>query len=140
MSERGDALRLAVYLDAAGHVPHCGECRTWEDVVAALSVQFFSLPATVRHEAKAHAGFIMSQGGLMNVGRAILADHPLFNEIADNTRQPPRPKCDGCRRATWDSKEDAIRFCRTSSITGLKPFPCPVHEGKWHIGSSLSGW
>src|SRR5690349_4542604 len=79
MSDRRDALRLAIYLDAAGLTPECENCRTWDDVVAALSVQFFSLPPEVRREAKAHAGFIASQGGLIEVGRAILTDHPLIN-------------------------------------------------------------
>jgi hypothetical protein len=93
MSARGDALRPAIYLDAAGLTPKCGECRTWDDVVAALSVQFFSLPSKTRRDAKANAGYIASQGGLMEVGRAILADHPLLNEIPDNTGQPRRPRC-----------------------------------------------
>jgi hypothetical protein len=62
MSNRGDALRLAIYLDMAGLVPDCQKCRTWDDVVAALSVQFFSLPAEVRRDAKAHSGYVMSQG------------------------------------------------------------------------------
>src|ERR1700752_550205 len=102
MSTRGDALRLAIYLDTAGLTPDCRNCRTWYDVVAALSVQFFSLTAEVRRDAKTHAAFIMSQGGLMEVGRAILADCPLLNEIPDNTSQPRRPRCEHCRKPTWD--------------------------------------
>ncbi len=71
MSDRGDALRLAIYLDTAGLVPDCQKCRTWDDVVAALSVQFFSLPAEVRRDAKAHSGYVMGQGsGRCVFGRA----------------------------------------------------------------------
>ena len=76
MSDRGDALRLAIYLDTAGLVPECQKCRTWDDVVAALSIQFFSLSAEVRRDAKAHAAYILSQGSLTDIGRAILRDHP----------------------------------------------------------------
>jgi hypothetical protein len=136
MSHRGDALRLAIYLDTAGLVPDCQKCRTWDEVVAALSVQFFSLPAEVRRDAKAHSGYVMSQASLTEIGRAILRDHPLFNEIPDHSCGPPRPKCDHCRKPTWDSREAAVRFCRVNAMTGLEsvePFPCPVHEGKWHI-------
>jgi len=130
MSDRGEALRLAIYLDTAGLVPNCRECRTWDDAVAALSVQFFSLPSEVRRDAKANAGTIMSLGGMMAVGRAILPDHPLFNPTDDNSCQHPRPKCDHCQKATWDTHEAALAFCRTAD---LKPYRCPSSEGKWHI-------
>jgi hypothetical protein len=137
MSDRGDALRLAIYLDTAGLVPNCQKCRTWADVVAALSVQFFSLPAEVRRVAKAHSGYVMSQASLMEIGRAILRDHPLFNEIPDHSCRP-RPKCDHCRKPTWDSWEAAVEFCRANAAGPecIEPFPCPVHEGKWHIARS----
>jgi len=60
MSHRGEALRLAIYLDTAGLVPNCRECRTWDDAVAALSVQFFSLPPAKKPlgtRAKPHLRF-----------------------------------------------------------------------------------
>jgi hypothetical protein len=132
MSERGDALRLAICLDTAGLVPECRQCRTWDDVVAALSLQFFALPSEVRRAAKAEAGRIMSDGGLVALGRAILPDHPLFNPHVDRSCLPSRPKCDLCRKATWDSREAALEFCPTLD---LEPFRCPAHEGKWHITS-----
>jgi len=133
MSARGDALRLAIYLDAAGLTPECEECRTWDDVVAALSVQFFSLSSEVRRDAKAHAGLIASQGGLIEVGRAILADHPLLNDIPDNTRQPRRPRCAPCQKPTWASWDAALQFCQTNGAANLQPFACPSMESKWHI-------
>ena len=130
MSHRGEALRLAIYLDTAGLVPNCPECRTWDDVVAALSVQFFSLPSEMRRDAKENAGTIISLGGLTTVGRAILPHHPLFNPSEDNSSQPPRPKCGHCQKATWDTNEAALAFCRTAD---LRPYRCPFSEGKWHI-------
>lgn len=57
--------------------------------MAALSLLFFALPSETRRFAKAHAGFIASQGGLMEVGRAILADHPLFNVVPDSISVAP---------------------------------------------------
>ena len=65
MSDRREALRLAVLLDTAGLAPECQECRKWEEVVAALSLQYFSLPAEMRQDAKAHAGYVMSQETLV---------------------------------------------------------------------------
>ncbi len=132
MSVRGDALRLAIYLDAAGIAPECGECRTWDDVVAASSVQFFSLPSEVRREAKAHAGYIASQGGLIEVGRAILADHPLFNPGPDKAHQPPRPRCEQCQRPAWDSWDAAAQFCHTNGAN-LTLINAPGAEDTWHI-------
>ena len=130
MSERGDALRLAIYSDTAGLVPECREYRTWDDVVAALSLQFFVLPGEVRRAAKAHAGRIMSDGGLVALGRAILPDHPLFNPGVDHLCLPRRPKCDHCGKATWDSEEAALEFCPAAD---LEPFRCLGDESKWHI-------
>ncbi|MGA9671146.1 MAG: hypothetical protein WBQ94_18195 [Terracidiphilus sp.] len=137
MSDRGEALRLAIYLDTAGLVPNCRECRTWDDAVAALSVQFFSLPSEVRRDAKANAGTIMSLGGMTAVGRAILPDHPLFNPTEDKSCQHPRPKCDHCRKATWDTHEAALEFCRSAD---LEPYGCPFSEGKWHIADKRNAW
>jgi hypothetical protein len=133
MSDRADALRLAIYLDTAGLAPDYRNCQTWDEIVAALSLQFFSLPAEVRRDAKTHAAFIMGQGGLMEVGHAILSDHPFLNEIRDNTCQPRRPRCEHCRKATWDSRDAVVQFCRANSMAHLRPFECPIKQGKWHI-------
>ena len=130
MSNGGEALRLAIYLDTAGLVPNCCECRTWDDAVAALSVQFFSLPSEVRRDAKENAGTIMSTGSMMAVGRAILPDHPLFNPSEDISSLPPRPKCGRCQKASWDTNEAALAFCRTAN---LRPYRCPFSKAKWHI-------
>jgi hypothetical protein len=133
MSVRGDALRLAIYIDAAGLKPACGECRTSEDVVATLAVQFFSLPSEVRRDAKAHGNYIASTGALKDVGRAILADHPLLNEAHASQRRQPR--CEHCRKPTWDSFDAAIQFCQVNGAGDLQPFKCPRAANKWHITS-----
>jgi hypothetical protein len=139
MNAKRQALRLAIYLDVIGMVPECGECRTWKDVAANLSLNFLVLPADLKREAKINARGLIRQEGMEPLARAILSLHPLLTEIATNSHLPSQPKCDHCRsrwqlKATWDSREAAEEFSRTNSMSGLRAFPCPAHPDNWHMG------
>ena len=50
----------------------------------------------------------------MEVGRAILADHPLFSFAPDSSCRSRRPRCEYCNWPTWDSRDAAVQFCTTN--------------------------
>lgn len=142
-------MRLALYIRSIGVAPNIAG-QNYCERLTNLGHQFEQLDANQRRDAKKRGRQLISELGF-DKATEDLVTLPACGEKHERFRQkrleqmkhwpeetPPCPECQVKRfklpKKSWKSRGAAEEELARHKHAGLVVYPCPAHEGFWHLG------